>query len=365
MSLFLIDFCICLLLTLTSGIEGDHFAGFGRGDDAIERYVRSLADVGTIHPPGARWSYCNSGFVVAGRLAEVLTSTPFHRLLNEGICRPLKLERTAVLAEEMVAQRCAVGHFSSAQQKAVVPPVVLMEYAQAPAGSRTTSTAAELARFAQAHLDLGVGPRGDRIVTKDSAVAMTEAQIARPATSDGSPMQGLGWRIDDWGGKRLIGHGGGTIGQTSFLQAIPADRLVVALLTNASHGGRLWLELGNWLFEELAGVRMAGPPKPAEVPPALSLDRYEGTYERLGVRLAVSDENGALVMATEFAGYPPELVPEGAPPPVRMLPVDEERFAMVSEGRDDVAVFSDFDQRGPRYLVVGGRAARRREQAGN
>lgn len=62
------------LLTHTSGIQGDYFKGFGRGDDAIERYVVSLADIDLVHAPGQFWSYCNSGFVVAGRLAEVVTA---------------------------------------------------------------------------------------------------------------------------------------------------------------------------------------------------------------------------------------------------------------------------------------------------
>src|SRR5581483_4183789 len=68
------------LLTHTSGIQGDYFKGFGRGDDAIERYVASLADIDLVHRPGEMWSYCNSGFVTLGRLAEVVAGSPYHQL---------------------------------------------------------------------------------------------------------------------------------------------------------------------------------------------------------------------------------------------------------------------------------------------
>jgi CubicO group peptidase (beta-lactamase class C family) len=81
------------LLTHTSGIEGDYFAEFGRGDDAVERYVASLRDIGLVHQPGQMWSYCNSGFVLAGHVAERLTGQPYHQLLRERVCEPLGLRR--------------------------------------------------------------------------------------------------------------------------------------------------------------------------------------------------------------------------------------------------------------------------------
>ena len=81
------------LLTHTSGIQGDYFKGFGRGDEAVERYVASLADVDLVHRPGQLWSYCNSGYVVAGRVAEVIAATPYNQLLKEKICHPLGWRR--------------------------------------------------------------------------------------------------------------------------------------------------------------------------------------------------------------------------------------------------------------------------------
>jgi CubicO group peptidase (beta-lactamase class C family) len=59
------------LLTHTSGIDGDFYGqGTGRGDDCLGRYVAALADCPPTHPMGATWSYCNAGFVVAGRVIE-------------------------------------------------------------------------------------------------------------------------------------------------------------------------------------------------------------------------------------------------------------------------------------------------------
>ncbi len=61
------------LLTHTSGIDGDHFADTGRGDDALQRYVETCAELPQVHPPGATMSYCNTGYTVLGRMLEVVS----------------------------------------------------------------------------------------------------------------------------------------------------------------------------------------------------------------------------------------------------------------------------------------------------
>jgi CubicO group peptidase (beta-lactamase class C family) len=347
------------LLNHTSGIEGDYFAEFGRGDDAIERYVGSLSEVGLIHRPGQMWSYCNSGFVLAGHVVEQVTGQPYHQALAERICAPLGLRQTTVLAEEMLAHRCAVGHGEAADSRPQVPPVVIMGMAQSPAGSRTVATAAELAAFTRMHLAGGTAPDGTRLLSEAGVRAMQQAQGPRPRASDAALTQGLGWRLADWNGVRVIGHGGGTIGQLSFLEAIPERDLVVVLLTNSGTGGGLWRDLSRWLFATLAGVRTPRIPRPAEPPPDLPLENYAGTYERLGVRREVAVEDGQLVVRAEVSGPLAELR-SGPVPPLRLRPVDRQSFFTVDEGGEALVNFLEFSDGRPGYLHAGGRAARRR-----
>lgn len=155
-----------------------------------------------------------------------------------------------------------------------------------------------------------------------------------------------------------MGHGGGTIGQLSFLQVLPDNELVVVLLTNSGTGGLLWRDLGRWLFDELAGVQMPRPLKTPDSPPALSLERYAGTYERLGVRNRVTVEEGELVVHSELSGPLAELH-QGVPqPPARLRPIDAERFATTLYGEDATVAFLEFTRGRPRYLFTG-RLARR------
>jgi CubicO group peptidase (beta-lactamase class C family) len=346
------------LLTHTSGIEGDYFAEFGRGDDATARYVDSLATVGLIHRPGQLWSYCNAGFVLAGYVVEQLTGQPFWAVLRERICEPLGLDSVTALAEEMIARRCAVGHRPGPGGVPMVPPVVIMGMASVPAGSRVVSTAADLAAFARMHLGDGTAPDGTRLLSAASVAAMQEAQAARPTSTVAPTAQGLGWVLADWSGRRVLGHGGGTIGQTSFLQAIPDRDLVVALLTNSAGGERLWRPLGRWLFETLADVPMPAVPRPADPAPELRLADYAGTYERLGARYEVAVEDGQLVLRAEFLGALAELAGT-TQPPARLRAVTGEAFHAASAAGESLVRFLEFREGRPDYLFTG-RVARRR-----
>jgi CubicO group peptidase (beta-lactamase class C family) len=346
------------LLTHTSGIEGDHFEEFGRGDDAVGRYVDSLAGIGLVHRPGQLWSYCNSGFTLAGHIVEKLTGQPYHQALRERVLDPLRLSSMTVLAEEMLAGRCAVGHELRPDGSRTVVPIVITGMGSVPAGSRTVSTAADLVRFTQVHLAGGVAPDGTRVLSADSARAMREAQVARPPSSDAAESQGLGWLLADWSGASIVGHGGGTIGQLSFLQAIPEQELVIALFTNSDDGNALWQSLGRWLFDTLAGVRMPTVPRPADPAPDLPLADYAGTYDRLGVHYDITVEDTGLVLRRQVSGPLADWQASPPSPPARLAPVNRESFYASSAEGEELVTFLELDQGRPGYLF-NGRMARR------
>jgi CubicO group peptidase (beta-lactamase class C family) len=346
------------LLTHTSGIQGDHFEEFGRGDDATARYVDSLASINLVHRPGQLWSYCNSGFVLAGYVVEQLTGVPYHQLLRERIAEPLGLRSMTVLAEDMLASRCAVGHALHEDGSLTVPPVVIMGMASAPAGSRTVATAADLATFARVQLNGGTARDGTQLLSAQSARAMRAVQVARPAVSDAPMSQGLGWILADWDGTAVIGHGGETIGQLSFLQAIPECDLVVVLLTNSPTGAQLWQDLGRWLFDTLAGARMPRVPPPADPPPGLDLDNYAGVYERLGYRYDVRVQDARLVMRSQVNGPLADIQSRPEPPAHWLRPVDRESFYLADDSGEGLVTFLEFEAGRPGYLFTG-RAAKR------
>ena len=192
------------LLTHTSGIDGDVFADTGRGDDCIERYVAGLNEVAQNHPLGVTWSYCNSGFVLAGRVIEKLTGGTWDSAITERIFAPLGLERTITLPEEALLHRTAVGHLSEGTEEPSRAPVWMLPRSLGPAGL-IGSTAADLLGFARMHLTGGVGPDGTRLLGAASAEAMTQPQAELPDKYTLGDSWGIGWTRFGWNGRRSSG----------------------------------------------------------------------------------------------------------------------------------------------------------------
>jgi len=347
------------LLTHSSGIEGDDFEDFGHNDDAMARFVQSLRHIGQIHPPGERFSYCNTGFVVAGHLIERVTGKPYHEVWRERLTAPLGLSATIVLFQDMLAYRYAVGHTSVGGGPPEVVPHIMMSRTHAPAGSITSAAARDVLRFFAMHLDHGRAPDGTRLLSARSVDAMQTAQYPRPGSPSGHAQVGLGWMLDEWSGQPVIGHDGGTMGQLSFLEILPERGLAVCLLTNANTGGLLWRDLAAFVFSELAGIVPPAVPHPSDEAPRLDLSKYQGQFTRLSLAAEITVQGDVLLLTLKSSG--PLVEPaEAEPVTVSLRAVDAERFYLREpDGSDTIAAFSDFDDEGrPQYFFLG-RAMRR------
>ncbi|MBA3652620.1 MAG: beta-lactamase family protein [Actinobacteria bacterium] len=346
------------LLAHSSGMQGDYFEDFGPGDDCIARYVESLSTITQVHPPGDRFSYCNTGFTVAGHIVERVTTRPFHEVLKESLLTPLGLRSTTVLLEEMVGFRYAAGHAGGEAGTPQVVPEIIMSRSSAPAGSRTSATARDVLGFVRMHLDDGQAADGTRVLSDRSVTAMQRPQLAMPGSPSPNAHIGLGWIMAEWDGQRVIGHGGGTYGQLSFLQVLPDRRFAVCLLTNSTTGTGLWRDLGGWLFDELAGVTMPEVPRPPDPPPILDLAHYAGRFERLSQRFDLEVEDEELVMSVTLTGPLADNV-DAPSQRLHLRPIDAERFVVKMPTGDAMVAFSDFDAKGrPGYLFIGRAAPR-------
>jgi dipeptidyl aminopeptidase/acylaminoacyl peptidase/CubicO group peptidase (beta-lactamase class C family) len=340
------------LLTHTSGIDGDVFTDTGRGDDCVEKYVAALADVAQNHPLGATFSYCNSGYVLAGRVIEKLTGGSWDAAIRERLVGPLGLTHTGTLPEEALLHRAAVGHPGGDEPAATwVGPRAI-----GPAGL-INSTVREVLAFARLHLTGGLAPDGTRLLSAAGVAAMTESQVALPERHPVADSWGLGWMRMGWDGRRLIGHDGNTIGQSAFLRLLPEAGLAVTLLTNGGNTRDLFQDLFRELFTELADVAPPPPLAPPDEPVPVDIAPHVGTYERAGERLEVIAE-GPVLRTTETGA-----LAEVSPDPVTeypLVPIEENLFL----ARDPASsawlpvTFSELPN-GERYVHFGVRATPR------
>jgi hypothetical protein len=135
-------------------------------------------------------------------------------------------------------------------------------------------------------------PRIKRLLSPGSVAAMQQPQFE---IGDGrADTVGLTWRMNRWAGRHIIGHDGGTIGQSAFLRVDPQARVAACLLTNSPEAQGLYQRLFSEVFSACAGITVPANPGPAAGSVESDLTRHAGRYERTSRRLDVSVLDGRL-----------------------------------------------------------------------
>lgn len=78
-----------------------------------ENYLAVLDGFPTSFPPGDRFAYCNSGYVVLAVIAERASGVPYADLVTQRVCRPAGLTETAFLRSDELPASAAIGYLSA------------------------------------------------------------------------------------------------------------------------------------------------------------------------------------------------------------------------------------------------------------
>jgi CubicO group peptidase (beta-lactamase class C family) len=335
------------LVTHMSGFYGDRFDDQGEGDDALARAVAAFYDLPQQTRPGELWTYCNAGFDLAGRVMEVVSGKRFEDLMRERVFNLLGLESTTYFAAEAIRYPVSVGHDGDPGELRISDPWPIPRRSN-PAGG-ISSTASELLRFAQMHLNDGELD-GVRVLSAESARAM------RAKEADAAPFQtwGLGWERVDFGSEFGVRHGGATNGFTAGLLVLPERKAVLAILTNHDMGGAAHSAITQKAVRRWFGLERICAPV-VRIPSDRLSDRY-GTY---------SHGTGDLILSANGGGFQVDMISrnpfdhsEEPGKSFTLTPVSEDIFVAKGGGRD--GSFADFI-RNPdgsiRFLRFGGRLA--------
>ncbi|WP_312160451.1 serine hydrolase domain-containing protein [Phenylobacterium sp.] len=332
------------LLAHLSGLDGDLFADTGRDDEALARYVAQCEGLEVMSPPGLHYNYSNAGYVVLGRVLEIVHDRSFDHVLREQLLAPLGLRRSTTFAEDAVFARTAVGHAPDVNGRPALVSQVTLPRALGPAGLSLYSTVEDLLSFAKAHL-------AGAPTIPSSIIAAMKTPHAR--LIDGTAW-GLGWKLIDRGAVSFVGHDGGTIGQSAFLWTAPEYGLAVALCANGGDASAAWEALAHPVFRDICGqIPQAELPAPSDGP--IDLAPFVGRYENVGVDAHVTVDGDRLKVVAHQQAF--------ALPPIvfHMRPLGGGLFrATVGQNDRIVMGFLDFDLDGRPQLFYAGRLHRRR-----
>ncbi len=246
------------LLSHTSGLFGDYFDDFGPGDDALSRAIATFDTLRQQYAPGEMWTYCNTGFCLAGAIVERVTGQPFETAMRERVFKPLGLERSCYFAREAIVYPHAIGHnqlHPGADEHEVARLYPLPRWVNAAGG--IISNVNDLLTFAEFHLRDGVAKDGTRLLSAESAQAMRQEQTRAANFAEG---YGLGWALRTAGGEQyVVEHGGSTNGFQAKLVLVPSRNFAIAILTNSSRGSVLNEHVRVWALDHELGLRKERP----------------------------------------------------------------------------------------------------------
>lgn len=252
------------LLTHTSGIDGDLFTDTGRGDDAVAAYIQTLSEARLLFTPGRGWSYCNSGFVIAGCIIEVLDGCSWDESVIARINRRLDIDGFLTLPEQVLGHRHLYGHIRHPGQRDWNPaPASGLPRSIGPAGG-ITSSVDDLLDFGAVFLRQGQTPTGQPLLSPESVELMASPQwtLDAPVGSQ-TYARGLGWILEDWNGHPVHWHGGATIGNRAWFYVLPEDDLVFVVFCNGGVASCAAHEVAAQFGQVFAGARPAPALQPS------------------------------------------------------------------------------------------------------
>lgn len=229
---------------ITTRLVAGHLAGIRhyRGAEfESARHYSTVAEGLTIFAgdsllfePGTRWSYSSYGWNLVSAVVEGAAREPFLGYMRREVFGEAGL--TDIVADQIDSLVSFRTRYYQTAGDGAVLNAPYVDNSNKWAGGGFLSTPTELAELAFALFEGALIER-----------STLETLWTRQRLRDGSETEyGIGWYVsEDATGRRMVGHGGGSIGGTTLFWLWPEQEVVVALTANLSEaplGGRAFAE---------------------------------------------------------------------------------------------------------------------------
>jgi CubicO group peptidase (beta-lactamase class C family) len=235
----------------------NHTAGLTQYDDILgvkldENYFRSSKGPPAAHeltaaevlqilsrqeklrfPPGDKFEYSDSAYVVLGQIIERVTGERYAEFLKETIFDPLGMRDTLVVDErKQKVPRLALGY---ARRNGRWQDITYSPEASVYGEDGIYSTVNDLYKWDQALYTerlvsvamLGMAFAPGR---SNAGKEITTDLLTRPSS------YGFGWIIRSLHGEKVVEHSGGWSGYATYILRVPSRRVTAIVLTNSSNG---------------------------------------------------------------------------------------------------------------------------------
>lgn len=263
------DVTLRQLLNHTSGIPDYGNINIEHPGITTEEVLQALRTIDHLEfPPGERYSYSNSGYVLLGAVVAKVAGMPFPQFLSTHILRPVGMKRTFVLTRDgQKTPETATGYNDFGD---------LDDYVEFVTGDGGMySTVEDLYLF-------------DRALYSGNLISQaTLNEMFTPGrVRAGSTTYGFGWNIEDTEAGKRVWHTGSTAGFRAYFDRRLANRRII-MLTNIGNSKRI--EISATINSILDGMAFTYPKRSgavelARVYRSAGIDGVLATYQSLKQR---------------------------------------------------------------------------------
>jgi CubicO group peptidase (beta-lactamase class C family) len=259
----------------------------------VDRWAKKPLDF----EPGDQAQYSNTGYVIAGMIAEKASGEPLMTYLQRKIFRPL--EMTSVISQDDATGPnfpSGYGRYALGPVRPVTPAARGWLYA----AGELSMTAEDLARWNIARINRSLVPADD-----------WAAQETTVTLNDGSAIpNGLGVFVSNSGGRKAVTHGGESVGFLATNAVYPAERTAITVMTNSWSGNAY-----SRIAREIAKIVLPPPRQAAAVDEATARARTVYNQLRTGTldRSLLTENAKHYFTEQALADYQSSLAPLGEP----------------------------------------------------
>ncbi len=322
------------LLNHTSGLGWGIIVDTGEGDDALASYVAKLGELEQISPPGARASYSQAGYNLAGRIVEKVTGLTYERAVASLLFEPLGMSHSFYFPGDVMTRRFAVGHNPGEDGTMCVARLWKRSRGDNPGGGLASSVADQV-RWARFQLGDGRAESGASVLSTEVLHRMQEPTVALRGSTLGDAL-GICWFLRDVDGVRTVGHGGSANGQFAELLTVPERSFAVVALSNAGPDGIPFNQaVVRWALETYLGV-VDRDPEPLPYDRARAPE-IVGRYDIDAMTVIIAADEAGLTLEVGIkpeirAASDSEMPPDYAPAAIGLLPGDGDEYILTEGG---------------------------------
>ena len=247
------------LLSHTSGLPRHAYTNLVEDGLSLDRIIPRLEDVPLIAKEGEYVAYQNAAYSAIEKVLEAQTNTDFNTLLKEKLFEPLAMNHSSSSYDGInYSGNKALPHVYYSRSRGRVPISISRKYYNAVSSGGINASASDMGKWLL--LLTGHYPEVISETTLkeifDPLATINNRRFSRHWDGVNQSHYGIGWRVLDNHGQKIVYHGGYVNGYRSEIAFAPEDGVGICILinTNSSYPLAVIPDFFNHFKSDSSGV---------------------------------------------------------------------------------------------------------------